>query len=91
MLSNEQAAIFFQEPLLWNATLSIHFSYSLAFGDTGYHLTAYTAGDGTRLLYGATHMEVCLFYRVEEHPYCTPVASSTIPTDWQLHVGKVCV
>jgi hypothetical protein len=58
MLNNEQFAVYFEVPLFWNATLQIYFSYPLDFGNTGYHLTAYTTADGQNLLYGATQMEV---------------------------------
>ena len=55
-----QLGLFFEQPLDGNATLGMRFSYTLAPGDTGFHLDTYTAADGTQLLYGATHMEVQL-------------------------------
>lgn len=58
MEAADQLGIFFEEPLEGNVTLTMDFSYTLAPGDTGFHLDEYTTTDGTQLLYGATHMEV---------------------------------
>ena len=57
MQSNDQLAIFLEQPVSGNATLLLNFSYPLAPGDTGFHLTNYTATDGSELMFGATQMQ----------------------------------
>lgn len=58
MQAADQLGVFFEAPLSGNVTLTLDYFYALAPGDTGFHLDPYAATDGTRLLYGATHMEV---------------------------------
>ena len=59
MQSNDQIAIYLEQAVVGNATLVFDFSYPLAPGDTGFHLTTFTADDGTEYVFGATHMQVC--------------------------------
>ena len=58
MKRNDQFAISFDTPVDMYTTLVLHFQYKLVHKDTGYHLTSYTARDGSQILLGATHMQV---------------------------------
>ncbi len=58
MKGNDQFAISFDTPVDTYTTLVLHFQYKLVHKDTGYHLTPYTAQDGSQILLGATHMQV---------------------------------
>ena len=60
---NDQFAIYFDSPIETSATLLLQFNYTLQHKHTGYFLTPYTAGDGTKTFLGATHMQV-----FTEHP-----------------------
>ena len=57
LAANGQFAIRLDSPITAPVTLVLHFSYTMYQKDVGYHLTAYTAADGTQMLLGATHMQ----------------------------------
>lgn len=64
MEANDQLAIRFDSPIATSATLFLDFSYKLVHKDTGFHLTPYTATDGSQILLGATHMQARTFLSV---------------------------
>ena len=59
LAANDQFAIRLDSPINAPITLVLHFSFTMYQKDVGYHLTAYTAADGTQMLLGATHMQAC--------------------------------
>ena len=69
LAANVQFAIRLDRPITAPVTLVLHFSYTMYQKDVGYHLTAYTAADGTQMLLGATHMQACTL-----HPQPSPGA-----------------
>lgn len=59
LAANDQFAIRLDSPITAPVTLVLHFSFTMYQKDVGYHLTAYTAADGSQMLLGATHMQAC--------------------------------
>ena len=72
LAANGQFAIRLDIPITAPVTLVLHFSYTMYQKDVGYHLTAYTAADGTQMLLGATHMQAC----TPNPPVTDPVGNS---------------
>lgn len=70
MDANDQYAVRFDSPVGTGATLILQFGYKLIHKDTGFHLTPYTATDGSQILLGATHMQVPVLKASYSIMYC---------------------